>query len=267
MVCCNKNLINLSINYVNILNKLPILTLREEKLLILKLKKDNDILSAHYLIISHLRFVFRIAKTYLGYGILLSDLIQEGTIGLMKSILNFNPSRNNRLISYAIYNIKAEINEYVIKNWSIVKVATTKEQRKLFFNIKTKKKNLDSLNEFEISCLSKDLNVPKKSVLSMYNRLQRNDHCIDRFNDKDIINLENTFEQKIALFKLRFVVKLFLKKLDFRSNFILKSRWLIAEKVPLHILGTLFKLSTERIRQIEKNVLDKLAFLCLYLAH
>lgn len=253
----NSLIVSTFVNYVSILNRIPILTLKEEKLFLLRLKKENDILSAHYLIVAHLRFVLRIAKSYMGYGLSLADLMQEGTIGLMKSIKKYDLTKGVRLVSFSIYWIKAEIHEYIFRNWRIVKVTTTKRQRKLFFS--------------GVSNFSNEPCVLDEGIL--------NSDCSLDFLEKlctDCSNLGNTsqipllnlhqifFENNRDLFKLKLLMNEYTISLNEKSRFILINRWFVMDKMTLSQISIIFKLSTERIRQIEKDVIKNVTSLFKY---
>lgn len=246
----NKIKVNTFVNYMDILNKIPILTSKEEKLFLLKLKKENDTLSAHYLIVAHLRFVLRVAKSYMGYGLSLADLVQEGTIGLMKSIKKFDLTKGVRLVSFSVYWIKAEIHEYIFRNWRIVKVATTKEQRKLFF-----RSRVGIRIRAEIQNNDCDIDFMEKSQ-QLY--------C-DTFKKPNYLPLcaiqSGFFENKRDLFKLRLVVNEYTRNLNSKSRFILLNRWFVTNKITLSKIGNIFNISTERVRQIERDVIKNVTSL------
>jgi len=260
--------------YINSVHSIGILTSEEEKKLAEDLYYRNDLDAARKLVLAHLRFVIYIAKTYSGYGLPEADLIQEGNVGLMKAIRKFNPEMGVRLVSFAVHWVKAEIHEYVLKNWKIVKIATTKAQRKLFFNLRSKKKSLEWLTNEEAEKIAEDLNVEVKDVLHMENRLSSNDSSFDapvntgdgeneimapsqyledkRFNPEDLVEAEQTmaFNNAELLDAL--------KGLDDRSKDIIRRRYLSDSKVTLHELAEEYKISAERIRQIENGALKKL---------
>ena len=262
-------------SYLRKINKIPVLTKEEEKALANKLFNEKDIEAARTLIMHHLRFVVYIAKNYRGYGLPLADLVQEGNVGLMKAVKSFDPSKNVRLASFAVHWIKSEINEFVIKNWKIVKIATTKEQRKLFFNLRSKKKSFNWLTQEEAKNIAKDLSVSTKQVFEMESRLAGQDIGFDgpdnadedsvntapsqwlthdESNDPAIIveNTETAINTQNAIHKA-------LANLDERSQDIVRKRWLNKEnKSTLHELADEHGVSAERIRQIENQAMKKL---------
>lgn len=258
--------------YKRQVGKFPMLTAEEEYRAGERLQKNNDLDAARQLIMSHLRFVVRIAKEFTGYGLALSDLIQEGNIGLMKAVKRFNPALKVRLVSFAVHWIKAEIHNFVLKNWRIVKVATTKEQRKLFFKLRSAKKRLGWFTNDEVNAVAKDLNVKPATVREMEMRLQANDAAFDGFatnddGDKTYApeqyledNTANpallTEEDNLAALQLENLKK-GLSQLDDRSRHILESRWLSEKKATLHTLAAHYKVSAERIRQIEQLAMEK----------
>ena len=252
---------------------IPLLTEEEEITLATKLQNDNDLNSARRLIMSHLRLVIKIARSYSGYGLNQSDLVQEGNIGLMKAVKKFDPSRGVRLVSYAMLWIKAEIQEFVVRNWRLVKTATTKAQRKLFFNLRSMKKTLQPLKPSEITEIAKDLNVKESDVMEMEYRFNGNEIALDYQNDESdeesfrpisylkdenadpAIQLMRVESEKNKLDSLKNA----LSNLDERSRLIIASRWLDNKKTKtLHELADELNVSAERIRQIEKNALKKL---------
>ncbi len=260
--------------YLRTIGQIPVLTKEEEKELANDLYENKSIEAARQLITHHLRFVVYIAKNYKGYGLPLSDLVQEGNVGLMKAVKNFQPSRNVRLASFAVHWIKSEINEFIIKNLKMVKIATTKEQRKLFFNLRSKKKGFNWLTQDEAEKIAKDLNVSKKQVSEMESRLSGQDISFDGLDSDDDdsssspsqwltstvsddpANIISADEQenrnKNALHKA-------LTKLDDRSREIVMRRWLAdGNKATLHELADVYGVSAERIRQIENNAMKKL---------
>ena len=260
-------------NYISVINQVPMLTLEEERSLAERLQQDGDLEAARQLVMSHLRFVVRVAKGYSGYGLPLSDLIQEGSIGLMKAVKRFDPTVGVRLVSFAVHWIRAEMHEYIIKNWKIVKIATTKAQRKLFFNLRSSKKRLGWLNSEEINAVAEDLGVTPKDVIEMEKRLSSNDASFDLnpAADED----DNTFtpaaylednsatpEEQVAeaqegdLNQLRLGNAL--ATLDERSQDIIRQRWLVEKKATLHELADIYDVSAERIRQLEAAALKKL---------
>ena len=253
--------------YINHVMNIPILTTEEEVNLAKNLNSSNDLKSAKKLIMHNLRYVVYIAKSYSGYGLNLSDLIQEGNIGLMKAVKKYDPEKNLKLITFAMYSIKSEIHEFVIKNWKIVKVATTKAQRKLFFNLRSKKSSLSNLTNKEASLIADDLGVPVKDVIEMEKRMHNNDLSIEEKDDDNFTPsvylksnelepdkvLENN-EKKLLEDKLHKVIK----NLDERSRDIIISRWLSSNKITLEDLSKKHGISRERIRQIESESILKL---------
>ena len=249
----------------------PILTAEQEHELAIKLYEDHDLDAARQLVLSHMRFVAFIAHGYKGYGLEQEDLIQEGTIGLMKAVKRFNPNKNVRLASFAVYWIRAEIHEFIFKNWKIVKVATTKAQRKLFFKLKkAKSKIYNSLNSDQADQIAQDLGVRRKDVLEMESRLQFNDVTFENSDDKDsnapeqYLTNENTQTPEQVLLiddsKKNQHQKLYkaLSLLDERSLDILQSRYLKEEKTTLHTLASKYGVSAERVRQLENKAMQKI---------
>ncbi len=237
----------------------------------IKLYENHDLDAARQLVLSHMRFVAFIAHGYKGYGLEQEDLIQEGTIGLMKAVKRFNPNKNVRLASFAVYWIRAEIHEFIFKNWKIVKVATTKAQRKLFFKLKkAKSKIYNSLNADQADQIAQDLGVRRKDVLEMESRLQFNDVTFENSDDKDsnapeqYLTNENaqTPEQLLLIddSKKSQQQKLYkaLSLLDERSLDILQSRYLKEEKTTLHTLASKYGVSAERVRQLENKAMQKI---------
>ena len=252
---------------------IPLLTEQEEMNLAKKLHEENDLNAARQLIMSHLRLVIKIARSYSGYGLNQADLVQEGNIGLMKAVKRFDPSRGVRLVSFAMYWIKAEIQEFVVRNWRLVKTATTKAQRKLFFNLRSMKKTLQPLKQEEIKEIAKELNVKESDVKEMEYRFNGNEIALD-YQDEDnedevfrpisylqdenadpvkqLISKESEYNNLSALSNA-------IKSIDERSRYVLESRWLNEEKSKtLHELADELGVSAERIRQIEQNALKKL---------
>jgi RNA polymerase sigma-32 factor len=258
--------------YMQAVNSFPILSVDEEKRLGERLYYDEDVDAARQLIMAHLRFVVHIAKSYSGYGLSQSDLIQEGNVGLMKAVKRFNPEKGVRLVSFAVHWIKAEMHEFILRNWRIVKVATTKAQRKLFFNLRGQKKRLGWLTHEEAKAVAEDLNVEVKHVQQMEGRLSSYDASFDAGTDEDDESaylapanyLEdhryNPATQAEAVdWSTDHVSRLHdaLKDLDERSQIIIQRRWLNDEKSTLHELADEFSVSAERIRQLEKNAMKK----------
>ena len=253
--------------YLNQLRQTPLLSKEEEISLFKKLNTSDDLDAARKLVLAHLRFVVHVAKTYKGYGLPLLDLIQEGNIGLMKAVKKFDPSKNVRLLSFAIYWIRAEIHEFVIKNWRIVKVATTKAQRKLFFKLRSKKKDISWLTESERKNIAQELNVKSEIVTLMESRLSGNDVSYDP-SDEDEISPSTYLTDSIdPLTKLQYEndnsvnlnnLESAMSRLDDRSKDIIKQRYLLEDKVTLDELSKKYKISKERVRQIENQSLDLL---------
>ena len=258
--------------YINSVHSIGVLTSEEEKKLAEDLYYRNDLDAARKLVLAHLRFVIYVAKTYSGYGLPEADLIQEGNVGLMKAIRKFNPEMGVRLISFAVHWVKAEIHEYVLKNWKIVKIATTKPQRKLFFNLRSKKKGLGWLTEEEVESMAKDLGVKPSEVREMEKRLSGNDLPFDPLADSDDDEasyspsqyLEDEDANPADIFAKESLdetntSQLYeaINKLDDRSRDILQDRWLADEKLTLHELAEKYGISAERVRQIEKNAMKK----------
>jgi len=254
--------------YISHVMAIPVLSTDEEVELGRKLQNSNDLESAKKLILHNLRYVVYIAKSYSGYGLNLNDLIQEGNVGLMKAVKKYNSEKNLKLITFAIYWIKSEIHEFVIKNWKIVKVATTKTQRKLFFNLRSKKDSLASLTSEEAKSIANDLNVPIKDVMEMEKRMHNHDVTIDEKEDDDkvtpFIYLESKEPQPDQLLEnneknlLSEKLYMVLEDLDERSRDIIKSRWLATTKLTLEDLSKKYEISRERVRQIEMETIAKL---------
>ena len=261
-------------SYLSSIHAIPILTKQQEQELALKLYEEDDLDAARQLVIHHLRFVVHIARSYQGYGLPLGDIIQEGNVGLMKAVDKYDPHRGVKLVSFAVHWIKAEIHEYILKNWRLVKIATTKAQRKLFFNLRSKKKSLDWLTKEEAEKIANDLNVEVKDVLHMENRLSSNDSSFDApaptgSDDDEIMSPSQYIEDKtydpeviVANEQADQVNKNdlveALKILDDRSKDILQRRYLGDQKATLHDLADEYQVSAERIRQIESSALKKL---------
>jgi len=260
--------------YVGAVHQIPVLSVEDEQRLAHRLREHNDIAAAQELILSHLRFVIHVARGYSGYGLQLGDLVQEGNIGLMKAVKRFDPTVGVRLVSFAVHWIRAEMHEYIIKNWRIVKVATTKAQRKLFFNLRKSKTRLGWLNAEEVRAVAKDLNVSEHDVLEMESRLSGRDIGFDAPDDADddhappapanylvaneidpAMAYESANDEDNQLELLREGMA----SLDARSRDIIKRRWLDADsKVTLQELADEYGVSAERIRQVEANALKKM---------
>ena len=259
-------------SYINSIHNIGILSSEAEKKLAEDLYYRNDLDAARKLVLAHLRFVVYVAKTYSGYGLSEADLIQEGNIGLMKAVRRFNPEVGVRLISFAVHWIKAEIHEYVLRNWKIVKIATTKAQRKLFFNLRSKKKDLGWLTEEEVKSISEDLGVKPSEVKEMEKRLSGLDMSFDPLDgvDNEEANyapanyLEDSTSNPSEIIEKEDLSTLntthlyeALKQLDDRSRDIIYDRWLSDEKLTLHELAEKYGISAERVRQIEQNAMKK----------
>ncbi len=259
--------------YMQAVNSFPVLSVEEEQQLGERLYYEGDVNAARQLVMAHLRFVVHIAKSYAGYGLSQSDLIQEGNVGLMKAVKRFNPEKGVRLVSFAVHWIKAEMHEFILRNWRIVKVATTKAQRKLFFNLRGQKKRLGWLTNDEAKAVAADLNVDVKHVHQMEGRLASFDASFDAGADEDdelaFLAPANYLEDdrynpakqaEAADWNTDNVSRLHdaLQTLDERSQIILQRRWLNDEnKSTLHELAAEFGVSAERIRQLEKNAMKK----------
>lgn len=259
--------------YMQSIRAIPSLTAEEEMALGMRLKKSNDLEAAKTLILSHLKLVVKVAKGYSGYGLPQSDLVQEGNIGLMKAVKRFDPERGVRLVSFAIYWIKAEIQEYIVKNWRLVKTATTKAQRKLFFNLRSMKKTLQPLKSDEINSIAKELNVKPEDVREMEYRFNGNEISLDYGSEES----EDDVYRPIAYLKDEApepseqmeidqsesnnlsTLKKALLSLDERSRLILEERWLKDKDAStLHELADKLGVSAERIRQIEQSAMKKI---------
>ena len=260
-------------SYLSSVHAIPILTKEQEQELALKLYEEDDLDAARQLVIHHLRFVVHIARSYQGYGLPLGDIVQEGNVGLMKAVDKYDPHRGVKLVSFAVHWIKAEIHEYILRNWRQVKIATTKAQRKLFFNLRSKKKSLDWLTKEEAEKIAKDLNVQVKDVLHMENRLSSNDSSFDApvstSDDEQMMSPSQYLEDKrydpeviVANEQAADVnsqdLAHALKVLDDRSKDILQRRYLADKKATLHDLAEEYEISAERVRQIENTALKKL---------
>ncbi len=262
--------------YMQSAYSIPMLTAEQEHELAHSLYHEDDLNAAQGLIMSHLRFVIHIAKGYSGYGLPQADLIQEGNVGLMKAVKRFNPDVGVRLVSFAVHWIKAEIHEFVLKNWRIVKVATTKAQRKLFFNLRKNKKRLGWFSKEEVSTVAETLGVTNKDVLEMESRMSNADQAFDITDgDDDSGSYSSTFSPAQYLEDKQSDLSIdvensnwdshvnkqlsqALTALDERSQDIIKSRWLTEDKVTLQDLANKYQISAERVRQLEKNALNKL---------
>jgi len=260
--------------YNSATKQIPILTAEQEHELAVKLFEENDLKAAQKLVVSHLRFVAHIARSYSGYGLSEADLIQEGSIGLMKAVKRFDPYKGVRLVSFAVYWIRAEIHEFVIRNWRIVKIATTKAQRKLFFNLRSSKRKLAWFNKEEVESVAKDLGVTTKDVYEMESRLTGVDIGFDNSKDDDDSDFvapspsayieDMRDEPSVAAEKENHSnhenerLQNALLTLDTRSQDIVQRRWLAESKSTLQELAVEYSVSAERIRQLENNAIKKL---------
>ena len=259
--------------YVNTVNSIPLLTSEQERELAESLYYEQDLEAARQMVLAHLRFVVHIARSYSGYGLAQADLIQEGNVGLMKAVKRFNPEMGVRLVSFAVHWIKAEIHEFILRNWRIVKVATTKAQRKLFFNLRSQKKRLAWLNNDEVHRVAESLGVEPREVREMESRLTGHDMAFDPAAEADddsafqspanyledhrydpARQLEDADWTDNSTSNLHEALEV----LDERSRDILYQRWLAEEKATLHDLAQKYNVSAERIRQLEKSAMNKL---------
>ena len=260
-------------NYIHAVGRFPLLTQEEESRHGRNLKQNNDLEGAHFLVTSHLRFVVSIARHYLGYGLAHADLIQEGNVGLMKAVKRFDPERGVRLVSFAVHWIKAEIHEYILRNWRMVKIATTKAQRKLFFNLRSLKTSLGTMSPKEVKSMAKELGVKPEEVMEMEMRLSGQDVSLEPMNDDDdnwvspIAYLTDTDAEPSAILETVETemvgaknLSSALSNLDDRSRRIIEARWLREDKdqATLHDLASEFNVSAERIRQIEQKAMQKM---------
>ncbi len=258
--------------YIDRVSQIPVLSKEDEVALATRFRTEADLDAARQLVLSHLRFVVHIARGYLGYGLPMGDLVQEGNVGLMKAVKRFDPAVGVRLVSFAVHWIRAEIHEYVLRNWRLVKVATTKSQRKLFFNLRRMKKNLTWLSEEETKAVARDLGVDVSDVREMEQRLSARDMSFDPTPESDeqdtyspamylpashadpAIEVEREEWQADSSDRLSIA----LEKLDERSRNILKRRWMTDDKATLHELADQYGISAERVRQVETNAISKL---------
>ena len=260
--------------YIQEVNKIPMLTVEEERELAHLYREENDLEAARRLVLAHLRFVVHVAKGYAGYGLQLGDLVQEGNIGLMKAVKRFDPEREVRLVSFAVHWIRAEMHEFILRNWRIVKVATTKAQRKLFFNLRKNKKRLGWLNQEEVNTVAQKLGVKPEVVMEMESRLSGQDVGFDLSADNDDDDVPRAapaaFLENIAISPEMSAVADDLEdhntsllydglgQLDERSQDIIRSRWLTDDKITLQELADRYGVSAERIRQLEVNAMNKM---------
>ena len=259
--------------YVDTISRIPVLSREHEVELATRLRRDNDLDAARQLVLSHLRFVVHIARGYAGYGLPVGDLVQEGNVGLMKAVRRFDPDVGVRLVSFAVHWIRAEIHEYVLRNWRLVKIATTKAQRKLFFNLRKYKRSLGWLSADETQAVARDLGVSPTEVTEMERRLASRDLSYDPAPDAD--DEDESYspsaylpapdsDPAVAVERAEWDddttdrVSDAMAKLDPRSQAILKARWMTDQKATLHELAEQFGVSAERVRQIEANAIKKL---------
>ena len=258
--------------YIDRVSQIPVLSKEDEVALATRFRTEADLDAARQLVLSHLRFVVHIARGYLGYGLPMGDLVQEGNVGLMKAVKRFDPGVGVRLVSFAVHWIRAEIHEYVLRNWRLVKVATTKSQRKLFFNLRRMKKNLAWLSEEETQAVARDLGVEVSDVREMEQRLSARDMSFDPTPESDeeesyspamylpasnadpALEVEREEWDEDSSDRLTIA----LEKLDERSRSILKRRWMTDDKATLHELADEYGISAERVRQVESNAINKL---------
>ena len=256
--------------YTQAVNSIPVLSAEEERELAERLQQDGDLEAARQLVMSHLRFVVHVAKSYAGYGLPQADLVQEGNIGLMKAVKRFDPAHGVRLVSFAMHWIKAEIHEYVLKNWRMVRVATTKAQRKLFFNLRSMKPGSEALTPAQVGDISHQLSVKPTEVVEMETRLTGHDLALEAGSDDDeafapIAYLQDNRNEPSRLLEARARDHLHgaglqaaLDALDARSRRIVEARWLAEDPATLHDLAAEFGVSAERIRQIESKAMQKM---------
>ena len=258
--------------YIAAVNRVPVLTVEDEQALARSYRDDEDLDAAKALVMSHLRFVVHVARGYQGYGLGMGDLIQEGNIGLMKAVKRFDPDQGVRLVSFAVHWVRAEMHEFILRNWRIVKVATTKAQRKLFFNLRKSKKRLGWMNDAEVTAVAKDLNVSKREVLEMESRLSGRDIGFDAPDNGDdegppspVAYLRDSGEDPAMAYERESheddqleLLREGLSGLDQRSRDILKRRFLGEPKATLQELADEYGVSAERIRQVEANALKKM---------
>lgn len=258
--------------YIQHANRIPMLSQEEEYQLASALFHQGDVTAAKQLILPHLRYVIKVARSYLGYGLPLADLIQEGNMGLMKAVKRFNPEKGARLVTFAMHWIKAEIHEYILRNWRIVKVATTKAQRKLFFNLRSMKKRLSWMTQAETEDIANDLGVKPETVREMELRMTASDAAFDGYDDSDdsasfapagyledhSLNPAGLLEHSNWSDQSGDALQNALSQLDERSLDIIQNRWLAEDKLTLQDLADKYQVSAERVRQLEKNAMKKL---------
>ena len=262
--------------YIAAVNRVPVLSVEDEQALARRYRDEEDLDAAKALVMSHLRFVVHVARGYQGYGLGMGDLVQEGNIGLMKAVKRFDPDQGVRLVSFAVHWVRAEMHEFILRNWRIVKVATTKAQRKLFFNLRKSKKRLGWMNDAEVTAVAADLNVSKREVLEMESRLSGRDIGFDAPDSDDdhappspVAYLRDSAEDPAAAYERESheddqleLLREGLSGLDARSRDILTRRFLGEPKATLQELADEYGVSAERIRQVEANALKKMRALC-----
>ncbi|NOX92294.1 MAG: RNA polymerase sigma factor RpoH [Gammaproteobacteria bacterium] len=259
--------------YISAAAQIPMLGVEEERDLATRLRNEGDLNAARQLVMSHLRFVIHVAKGYSGYGLAQADLIQEGNIGLMKAVKRFDPSHNVRLVSFAVHWIRAEMHEYILRNWRVVKLATTKAQRKLFFNLRKSKKRLGWFTQSEVEHVARELGVPEATVRQMEERMSGQDTAFDGYGTDDDSDFRPAPAGYLQDMSMEPAAQLeaenqeahnnnllagALNDLDDRSQDIVKSRWLSEKKATLHDLANKYGVSAERIRQLEANAMKKM---------
>jgi RNA polymerase sigma-32 factor len=260
-------------SYEQAVARFPMLSAEEERALAERFREENDLNAARTLVMSHLRFVVHVARGYRGYGLPEADIIQEGNVGLMKAVKRFDPSLGVRLVSFAVHWIRAEIHEYILRNWRIVKIATTKAQRKLFFNLRSAKKRLGWLNREEVEAVARELDVPAETVLEMEKRLASSDTPLEAPADGDDEDVhaapiaylqDGRFDPATRVEREEWEahssegIHRALTQLDERSRTIVERRWLSDEKSTLQDLASQYNVSAERIRQLEANAMRKM---------
>lgn len=259
--------------YIQEVGRIPVLSVEEEQALALRYRDEEDLDAARLMVMAHLRFVVHVARGYAGYGLPLGDLVQEGNIGLMKAVKRFDPEQGVRLVSFAVHWIRAEIHEFILRNWRIVKVATTKAQRKLFFNLRRQKKRLGWLNQDEVNRVATDLGVKPEVVMEMESRLSGRDVGFDLSDDDDddarpaapaaylealTVSPQEAIEEEDWVAHQHGLLFSGLDQLDERSRDIIQSRWLIEPKLTLQDLADKYGVSAERVRQLETAAMKKL---------
>jgi len=259
--------------YIQEVSRIPVLSVEEEQALALRYRDEEDLDAARLMVMAHLRFVVHVARGYAGYGLPLGDLVQEGNIGLMKAVKRFDPDQGVRLVSFAVHWIRAEIHEFILRNWRIVKVATTKAQRKLFFNLRRQKKRLGWLNQDEVNRVATDLGVKPEVVMEMESRLSGRDIGFDLSDDDDddarpvapaaylealTVSPQEAIEEEDWAAHQHGLLFSGMDQLDERSRDIIQSRWLIEPKLTLQDLADKYGVSAERVRQLETAAMKKL---------